>query len=306
LKKFVFIIFTGIALAHTAPANADILNITGAGLSPVSVTSDVSLWSLVGGLTTSTPPGSNGKNASLRYYVLATGSTGTQSVFSLGELNPSFGGTNAAPLVSINGGSLSLIDPNANASFRNVSSLTSLQILSAPAASTGPGGPTTSLALSGQVSNPGNYGLSDLQALPSYVTTTTYLSAGNPVTKTFTGASLWTFLNPSDLSDLTTQIVTVKASDGYEVVYSLAELDPVLGVNPLLAYGDTSGGFPNDGFARTAFPGDKNGGRYVSNLDSIFVSSAVPEPSTWAMMILGFVGVGFMAYRRGKRGLLAA
>jgi hypothetical protein len=25
---------------------------------------------------------------------------------------------------------------------------------------------------------------------------------------------------------------------------------------------------------------------------------AVPEPSTWAMMILGFAGVGFMAYRR--------
>jgi hypothetical protein len=28
------------------------------------------------------------------------------------------------------------------------------------------------------------------------------------------------------------------------------------------------------------------------------ISSAVPEPSTWAMMILGFFGVGFMAYRR--------
>ena len=26
--------------------------------------------------------------------------------------------------------------------------------------------------------------------------------------------------------------------------------------------------------------------------------AAVPEPSTWAMMILGFIGVGFMAYRR--------
>jgi hypothetical protein len=25
---------------------------------------------------------------------------------------------------------------------------------------------------------------------------------------------------------------------------------------------------------------------------------AVPEPSTWAMMILGFSGIGFMAYRR--------
>jgi hypothetical protein len=29
---------------------------------------------------------------------------------------------------------------------------------------------------------------------------------------------------------------------------------------------------------------------------------AVPEPSTWAMMILGFVGVGFMAYRRKNQG----
>jgi PEP-CTERM motif len=28
------------------------------------------------------------------------------------------------------------------------------------------------------------------------------------------------------------------------------------------------------------------------------ISSSVPEPSTWAMMILGFMGVGFMAYRR--------
>jgi hypothetical protein len=27
---------------------------------------------------------------------------------------------------------------------------------------------------------------------------------------------------------------------------------------------------------------------------------AVPEPSTWAMMILGFAGVGFMAYRRNR------
>ena len=28
----------------------------------------------------------------------------------------------------------------------------------------------------------------------------------------------------------------------------------------------------------------------------------VPEASTWAMMILGFAGVGFMAYRRKKQG----
>jgi PEP-CTERM motif len=31
------------------------------------------------------------------------------------------------------------------------------------------------------------------------------------------------------------------------------------------------------------------------------VTSAVPEPSTWAMMVLGFAGLGFMAYRRKNR-----
>ena len=31
---------------------------------------------------------------------------------------------------------------------------------------------------------------------------------------------------------------------------------------------------------------------------TVAVAGAVPEPSTWAMMILGFAGVGFMAYRR--------
>ena len=30
--------------------------------------------------------------------------------------------------------------------------------------------------------------------------------------------------------------------------------------------------------------------------------SPVPEPSTWAMLILGFAGVGFMAYRRKSNG----
>jgi hypothetical protein len=37
------------------------------------------------------------------------------------------------------------------------------------------------------------------------------------------------------------------------------------------------------------------------------VAGSVPEPSTWAMMILGFAGIGFMAYRRKlKPALMAA
>jgi hypothetical protein len=31
---------------------------------------------------------------------------------------------------------------------------------------------------------------------------------------------------------------------------------------------------------------------------SFALSAAVPEPATWAMMILGFLGLGFLAYRR--------
>ena len=32
-----------------------------------------------------------------------------------------------------------------------------------------------------------------------------------------------------------------------------------------------------------------------------FTTGAVPEPSTWAMILLGFVGIGFMAYRRTSK-----
>jgi hypothetical protein len=42
---------------------------------------------------------------------------------------------------------------------------------------------------------------------------------------------------------------------------------------------------------------------YFDNV-SLNVTSAVPEPTTWAMMILRFAGIGFMAYRR-KSAVLA-
>ena len=38
----------------------------------------------------------------------------------------------------------------------------------------------------------------------------------------------------------------------------------------------------------------------VSRL-TISVAESVPEPSTWAMMILGFAGVGYMTYRCRKQ-----
>ena len=36
-----------------------------------------------------------------------------------------------------------------------------------------------------------------------------------------------------------------------------------------------------------------------------FIPFAVPEPSTWAMMLLGFAGLGFAGYRRAKAAVAA-
>jgi hypothetical protein len=47
---------------------------------------------------------------------------------------------------------------------------------------------------------------------------------------------------------------------------------------------------------------------YASDLTGTFTPqiAAVPEPSTWAMLLLGFAGIGFMAYRRKRKPVIAA
>jgi hypothetical protein len=39
----------------------------------------------------------------------------------------------------------------------------------------------------------------------------------------------------------------------------------------------------------------------VDTAPGMFNIRQVPEPSTWAMMLLGFAGVGFLAYRRRSK-----
>jgi PEP-CTERM motif len=43
-----------------------------------------------------------------------------------------------------------------------------------------------------------------------------------------------------------------------------------------------------------------------SILGNAFSVTAVPEPSTWAMMLAGFVGLGFLGYRKACKGSLGA
>jgi PEP-CTERM motif len=47
-------------------------------------------------------------------------------------------------------------------------------------------------------------------------------------------------------------------------------------------------------------------GNILFSVEVDSVASAVPEPSTWAMMILGFAGIGFMSYRRSRKSIAIA
>ncbi|WP_202975795.1 PEP-CTERM sorting domain-containing protein [Bradyrhizobium algeriense] len=51
----------------------------------------------------------------------------------------------------------------------------------------------------------------------------------------------------------------------------------------------------------TALPENFNSIKLV-DFGNYTVAGAVPEPATWAMMMLGFFGVGFLAYRRKNQG----
>jgi hypothetical protein len=293
MKRVTFSAALAAILLTSLPVRASVLDIVGPGITGTSnISSNTSLWSLVQNVTVPSD-----KNAILRDYVVAKSSNGSVSVFSLGEISPDFGGPHSgsptlAPYVASSGSSLSLIDPNANASGRNLTDLTSLQVFSL-AKQTGSGGLSSTLTLSGLVTSPGVFTAPNLASLSNKTLVTT-----NP-SVTYGGTSLFSFINPSN-HDSTSQIVITLGSDGYMVVLSLAELDPSLGGDPniLLATSQTTGTFP--GVARTIIPGDNKHGRWESNLVSIEVASAVPEPTTWVMMILGFGGVGFIACRRRR------
>jgi hypothetical protein len=66
---------------------------------------------------------------------------------------------------------------------------------------------------------------------------------------------------------------------------------------------DITAGPATDGLASlsvnaTTASFDSGGNSPVVAYDTVSAVVAVPEPSTWAMLILGFCGIGFMAFRR--------
>jgi hypothetical protein len=134
-----------------------------------------------------------------------------------------------------------------------------------------------------------DHGIDNLSRFSPVTTeTATYTAAGTPVTDTYTGVKLWDLLNDAGgvtvtgaKNDILSKYVVATGADGYRAVFSLGEIDPNFGAQPVMAaYADIAGQLgPNgsDGLARMVVPGDHAGGRYVSDLVELDVRS-LPEP----------------------------
>src|ERR1700759_3159925 len=147
---------------------------------------------------------------------------------------------------------------------------------SAPLQAACPGGGSTSFKVSGDVTNRAVFNLEKLKRFPPAQANVTYFAAGSGVTESFTGVLLWDLLNnspvngivtnPNTKNDILHKVVIVTGTDCYQSVFGAGEFDPFFGGSQIMvAYATGGQSLGNDGFARIAVPGDKAGGRFVSN-----------------------------------------
>ncbi|MFV0475531.1 MAG: hypothetical protein ACK5MQ_15175 [Pikeienuella sp.] len=280
----------------------------------------VSLWGLIETAAPLFDPSI--KHDLLRRVLVATGSDGYKAVYSLGELDPGFGGVGLPHIVATtaNGAPLGengfarVVSPEDGRPGRFVSTLASLEVVDltrrgVPA----PGGTSDGFTLSGAISAPGRVTEADLAGRTRITRSTTYIAGGVEVTESFSGVSLWDFLDsrgvvtdPSIKNDIFRKALIATGSDGYQVAYSLGEILPAYGDPEQMIMLAIVGG--DAGFARLVFPGDRRGGRFVSNLVDLRVVDAtrpalapVPLPGAgllYGAAMLGFIGVAARGRRR--------
>jgi hypothetical protein len=120
---------------------------------------------------------------------------------------------------------------------------------------------------------------------------------GNPNFKTVTlpiiaGTNSFTIILPDG------EQITVAAGQSFDFTTLANYLNGtssfrIEGINP------ESGVNPDDPLAFVLGLSFVSDGDFTGTMTPI--TAAIPEPSTWAMMILGFAGVGFVTYRRKSR-----
>jgi hypothetical protein len=151
-----------------------------------------------------------------------------------------------------------------------------------------PGGVSNYFTVSGQVTNRAVFDLKELEQFSPAQANVTYFSAGSVVTSSFTGVLLWDLLNnspvngiltnPNIKNDILHKVVIVTGTDCYQSVFGAGEINPVFGGNQIMVAYATGGQLLGSaGFARIVAPGDKQGGRFVSNIASIEVRDATTD-----------------------------
>lgn len=150
-----------------------------------------------------------------------------------------------------------------------------------PGATATSGGPSTSFTLGGQVKTSTTYSVADLQKLSAqHVTATIVTRQGRQGSHDFTGVYLSTLLNSAGLilnadnkNDQLQKYVVARGTDGYQVVFSEAELDPdYANSQVLVAYAEDGAPLSStDGGLELVVPHDHLASRYVHNLTSVTV-----------------------------------
>jgi hypothetical protein len=129
-------------------------------------------------------------------------------------------------------------------------------------------------------------------------------------------------VNPGDTVDFGSVTITPGPDDGTNLFGP--EHNFIIG-NPAVSYNSGLGGWPSVGPELSiCFGADLAPCQVPQTTDLVYVvpdgassiqvgwlgyyvyTPPVPEPSTWVMMILGFAGIGFMAYRRNSKPALMA
>jgi Oxidoreductase molybdopterin binding domain len=144
----------------------------------------------------------------------------------------------------------------------------------------------TAFRVGGQVKSPSVFDLAALEKLPAAHQIVTYFAGGKVTTRDFTGVLLWDVLQSAGIildqstnNDILHKIIIVTGSDGYETVFGAGEIDPGYGGNQIMiAYAEDGHSLGQNSLARIIAPGDKMGGRFVSNIVRIEVRDAGKAP----------------------------
>jgi DMSO/TMAO reductase YedYZ molybdopterin-dependent catalytic subunit len=171
-----------------------------------------------------------------------------------------------------------------------------LPVAQIPAASAQGYAPT--FELTGVVTNPKTFALDDLRGYSGitlkgvtkralFEMTAAFGATQSFQVGKFTGVSLWDLLQEAGVqntsgrnNDKLRKYAVATVSDGYDAMFSLADLDPEFGAElVLVAYlRDGEALSPNEGMARTVIASDKRGGRLVSNVVRIEVRDVDSAP----------------------------